>query len=513
MSLPTRLTIWGGRFTLVAIAIYFLFRVYILVDSLFSVTGVADIIVIVAFWLGEMFILFHAAGYFTSIMQASQSYERATLHYAGASSPKVDVCVPVHDEPMSVVLRTVIACKYMDYKNFEVFLIDGSDQKKNSDAYKKMCREHGLTYYRVPEPRHGAKAGALNTFLREKMRAKYLVVFDADFRPSRDFIKVLVPQLEGDDAVAFIQTPQYYGNTEGSVVSRAAELQQSIFYEYLCESKSSNGGLFMCGTNLLIRAAALRDVGGFDEQSITEDFATSLRFIRSGWIGKYYNYTAAFGDGPLNLREYFRQQYRWARGTLGLFIKNFGYFVYRPGMTFAQRWEFFLSGSYYFVGFSWLVLVILPPMYIFFRIPVYSADPFVYFAAYIPYSVLSGVLFIATLLGRRYRGREWLLAESLALLTVPVFAKASIDALLGRKAVFEKTRKIADPLEIPWDVLGPQMFVICCNVGAVGIGLRALFYGGMDFPLAINVFWAAFHSAFLLYIPIKIYGKKLSRRT
>lgn len=512
MALPRTLTIWGGWFTLGAIAFYAVFRIFILMQSLASVASAVDAAVIIAFWLGEMFILFHAFGYFTSIMRATKRYERATLHYAGSVTPKVDVCIPVHDEPLSVVVRTLVACKYMDYPNFEVFLIDGSDEKRHCDAYRDMCEEHGFTYYRVPEPRHGAKAGALNAFLRDKIRSKYFVVFDADFRPSRDFIKSLVPQLESDETAAFVQTPQYYGNTQLSVVSRAAELQQSIFYEYLCEAKSASGGLFMCGTNLMIRTKAIRDVGGFDETSITEDFATSLRLIRAGWVGKYYNYTAAFGDGPLNLREYFRQQYRWARGTLGLFLAHFGFFVFRPGMTLAQRWEFFLSGSYYFVGLSWFVLVVLPPLYIFFRVPVYSASPFAYFAAYIPYSVLSATMFLVTLLGRRYRGREWIRSESLALLTVPVLARASIDALFGRKAVFEKTRKVVDPFEIPWDVLGPQLFLIVCNVAAVFLGGWYLLQGGFNLPLAINVFWSGFHGALLLSILFEIYAKSLSRR-
>lgn len=498
--------------TIVSMVVYAVFRLWVLYTSLVRSTQLSDIVIIILFWLGETFILFHGIGYFITIFEAIRSYERPTITYADATSPKVDICVPVHDEPNDVVLRTLIACKYIDYPNFSIILVDGSQQERHSQNYRAMCKAHGITYYCVPSPRHGAKAGAMNALLREKIRSPYFVIFDADFRPNRDFLKVLVPQMQADPTVAFIQTPQYYGNIERSLVSRAAELQQSIFYEYLCEAKSTHGGVFMCGTNLIIRTSALRGVGGFDETSITEDFATSLRLLHAGWVGRYYNYTAAFGDGPLNLREYFRQQYRWARGTLGLFVERFSGFVLNPSMSWAQRWEFLLSGSYYFVGVCWFVLIILPPIYIFFRVPVYEAGPLAYALAYVPYAVLSFFLFFQTLFDRKYRGLDWIRAESLALLSVPVIAKASIDALLRRPVHFEKTRKSVRPTEIPWDVLGPQLFLILINVLAVAAGIWYIVHGGFSFALAINVFWAFFHGFLLLFLLLEIYGST-SRNT
>ncbi|PIR47852.1 hypothetical protein COV06_00415 [Candidatus Uhrbacteria bacterium CG10_big_fil_rev_8_21_14_0_10_50_16] len=513
MHLGKKSLLVTSTLTLMTVFVYFVFRIFVLRDTLAISINAIDTVLIVAFYVGEMFILLHAGGYFYSIMRALMRYTRPDLYYAGESTPKVTVCIPARDEPLGIVKRTLIACSFLDYPNFEIILLDGSDKQVNRDAYKQLCEDYQFTYYAVPEPKHGAKAGAINDCLRDVIRSHFIAVFDADFRPSRDFLKTLVAQITETPHVAFIQTPQFYGNIDTSVVSRAAELQQSIFYEYLCEAKSAHDGLFMCGTNLLIRTSALREVGGFDETSITEDFATSLLLMRAGWVGRYYNYTAAFGDGPVNLREYFRQQYRWARGTLDLFFKNLPYILWRRGLTVGQRWEFLLSGSYYLVGLCWFVLVMLPPLYVFFRIPLYAANPYAYLLAYVPYFAMTGFLFFQTLMSRQYRAIDWLRAESLTLLAVPIYAKAAIDTLLRNRTSFQTTRKNASRFEIPWDMFGAQVFLIVINLAAFLLGVWYLSQGSLDLPLAINTFWSAFHGFFLAFIPLEVYANARRSRT
>lgn len=199
---------------------------------------------------------------------------------------------------------------------------------KAAPLYEKSIQLH-LKY-----PLNGATFESLSYFpfqpVQPTEREKYLVIFDADMNPFPDFVEPLCEYLEKNPKVAFVQTPQYYSNFESNRVAKAAGLQQAIFYEYICEGKGLKDAMFCCGSNVMIRIEALLSVGGFNEVSVTEDFATSLLLHLNGWKSIYFNRVSAFGKGPEDLGSFFKQQFRWARGTLeiarelpGIMWKNY----------------------------------------------------------------------------------------------------------------------------------------------------------------------------------------------
>lgn len=490
-----------GLVTIIALLCFVIFRITVTIQSINYSHGFFSITTIFLFFLAELFVLLHSTGYFINILTSLFYYTRENISYAQIKNfPAVDVLIPVHDEPTQIVFKTIVAAQHIDYPNYRIIIIDSSSTPKAMKAMADLAHSRNVDYYAVPKPRHGAKAGAINECLKD-LRAPYLAIFDADYRPSRDFLKLTIPQMMASTDLGFIQTPQFYGNLKAIPVSRAAQMQQSIFYEYICEGKSIRSAMFMCGTNLLVRTEALRSVGGFVENSITEDFATSLQIIMSGWKTSYYNNTTAFGDGPRNLREFFRQQYRWARGTLGIFFTKLPTLLFSPKLSFGQRIEFLLSGSYYMVGLVWIILLIMPIVYILTGTPAYMANPVFYFLAYIPYFLLSLTLFFQTLFNRHYRLSDWFITESLALLTAPVYARATFDALFNRKSTFEKTRKDAQITEIPWDMLGFQLLLIYGSIFALGFGaIKILIWQNpVSVALLVNLFWCAFHLLFLSY--------------
>ncbi|MBU0546230.1 glycosyltransferase [Patescibacteria group bacterium] len=467
-------------------------------------------LIVILFFLAELFIVLNALAYFVNIISSTFFYERKDEAWRKVHMkrpPAVTVFIPMRNEPLKVVRKTIIAARYIDYPNYEVVVVDSSD----SPHYKKirqLAKMFGVTYYVTPHPRHGAKAGALNDALRV-FNTPYFVVFDSDYRSSRDFLKMLVPQMEEDKQLAFIQTPQFYGNHTDSPISRIAQIQQSIFYEYISEGKSLHNGMFLCGTNAIVRRQALEDVGWWDEDSVTEDFSTSINMVAQGWKTKYYNHIMAFGDGPSSLAQYIKQQYRWARGTFGAYFDNINLFL-NPfsSATFLQRVEFTLSGVYFMVGIVWLFLMFMPIFYIFFRVPAYKSDPLLFTIAYFPYVFLSFLFYALTMRVRKIKVTDLLKAQSLTLNILPVYIKALFDATFGRRAVFEKVNKSSVEQEIPWGKLKIQLFMI-------GASVMAFLYGLYSYPdaynkpaLASNIFWALFHSVIMSYFLISLYVAK-----
>ena len=181
------------------------------------------------------------------------------------------------------------------------------------------------------ELQHFQKSGTSGT-------EKYVAIFDADMNPLPDFAESIVQIMEKNEKIAFVQTPQYYTNFETNRVARAAGLQQVVFYEYICEGKSLQDAMICCGTNVMFRRKALVAVGGFDDTSVTEDFATSIKFHSMGWSSRYFNRICAFGMGPNDLGGYFKQQFRWALGTVGLFRPILWKMIHSPRLLSPGRW-------------------------------------------------------------------------------------------------------------------------------------------------------------------------------
>jgi cellulose synthase (UDP-forming) len=234
----------------------------------------------------------------------------------------------------------------MDYGNKEVVILDDSTKEETRQGVRDLALRYGATA-RQRTNRRGYKAGAINDFLRTT-DAPYIAVFDADGLPAHNLLRDLMPIVEENPRLAFVQTPQYYANTDVSNVAMAAGRQQSVFYEYISEGKSYSRSAFCCGTNCIFRRDALLAVGGFDETSVTEDFVTSLGLHLKGYDSTYYNQVYAYSMAPETLGAYFTQQSRWAFGSVGGLRRVLKALFTRPGsMSMGQWWEYFLSSTYY----------------------------------------------------------------------------------------------------------------------------------------------------------------------
>ena len=476
--------------------------------------------------LAELFVMTHSFGYFLNILHVLKSGKPAAkplpeLPTELTGYPPVAILVASYKEPLEVLENTLTCFYNLTYPNKHLFFLDdtryglpGGDPQKMA-AYRRdideLCRGLGVNLFR--RKWRGAKAGIINDFLdfiagREKdgfeythlsdrprnESEKYLIVFDADMNPFPDFVEPLVARMEGDPKLAFIQTPQYYSNFEHNRVARAAGLQQAVFYEYICEGKSISDAMFCCGTNVIFRREAFEDVGGFDESSVTEDIATSFKFHKNGWHSAYLNKVCAFGMGPEDLGAYFKQQFRWALGTIGLGRQMLIEFFKSPkSLPFSKWWEYFLSGTHYFVGWAFFIMMACPILYLTFGVPSFFARPELYLLVFFPYILLSLSVFFLTLEKRHYALNDLLTGQLLVGLSFPVFMKASLLGILGFRGSFGITPK-GRSLSLPLRDLWPQVLACMVSVAALVWGLNRLVYEPVPAnAVIVNSFWCLYH--------------------
>jgi cellulose synthase (UDP-forming) len=470
-------------------AIYFAYADYSIIEKVWS------LIILVA----EGYILLHAFGYILSVFKVSYEYNLPHIeNYDFRKAPTVAVVIAERHEPKLILDETINTLINLDYPHKNIYILDDSSEPKFQHQADNLVQKYGIHVYRRSE-RHGAKAGILNDFLKNAQE-KYIAIFDADQNPMPNFLKQIIPIIESDKKIAFIQTPQFYTNINASTVSKGATFQQVIFYENICEGKSMTDAMFCCGTNVLFRKEALEKVGYFDEESITEDFSTSIKFHCAKYKSFYYNHVAAFGMAPETLSAYFKQQTRWACGTISVFYKLIKLLFKNPSqLTLAQWWEYFLSGSYYFIGWAFFFLMLGPIAFLIFNIPAFFLSPEIYLTVFVPYFLFSLLIFYSTMTKRHYHFSQIYYGVVLGILSFPILMKAAVYGLINKKIGFVITTK-GQKDTLPLKALWPYFAMIFLNMIAFIFGFYRIYKGENIYAIAVNMFWVLYHLFLLFHI-------------
>ena len=464
----------------------------------------ADRIFAVALFLAELFLMLHGAGYFMSLLKAGRGRAGSPALFVRPSRAPVAVLIAAYNESESVLAETIGSVLALDYPSFNVYLLDDSTKPECRAGAERLARAYGIKLVRR-DNRAGYKAGAINDLL-PTLDEPYLALLDADQRPVTTWLRDVVPLLEADAKLAFVQAPQIYVNGEGLPVARAAAFQQAVFFEYICEGKSDSNAMFCCGSNVVLRREALLSVETlvdgrrhyFDETSVTEDFATTVRLHAAGWRTAFVNRRYVVGMGPETLPAYFTQQMRWAIGSLGIGRQLLRQFFSTPRMlTPAQWWEYLLSGSYYLIGFSTLVFMLAPVLFVGFDVrPLRSAEE-VYLISFFTYLLFTMNAFFFGMALRRYPvGGLWL-GTVLGFVTFRTYVAAALIAMAGLKRSFGVTPKGVGGA-IPVRLLWPELLLLSLNLWTVGFGLYWMSRYGLELAYGINTVWAAYQALMLL---------------
>jgi len=476
-----------------------------LATTLTSVYVIPAAIVAALLLAAEAFVAVQTLGYFASLVKATRHRDpAATTMFSRCTFPAAPVAVLVtsFNESEEVLDETLASVRAMDYAAVSLYLVDDSTRDATQAAARLAERYGARLVHRTNRP--GYKAGAINDLI-PALTEPYIAVLDADQRPAHSWLREVVPMLEADPRLAFVQAPQVSVNTAGLPVARAAAHQQAVFYEYICEGKDASNAMFCCGSNVVLRREALLSievcVDGrrhfMDETSVTEDFATSFRLHAHGWRSSYVNRTYVVGMAPETLAAYFTQQARWAMGTLGMLLVMLRQLAHNPRALRPGQWsEYLLSGMHYLVGGVNLIFMSTAIGFLLFDLMPVRMDPHLYVALFVPYFVISMGLFFGPMKRRGYPlGGLWL-GTVLTFGSFWVFIKATGVALLGLKRAFGVTPKAVGG-SLPLRSLAPQvvMFVLCSAAAAVG--LAQIVTGRAGMAHFVTTGWAMYHAALL----------------
>ncbi len=357
--------------------------------------------------------------------------------------PNVTIIVACHNEE-TVVPSLVhgLAALHYPRSRLEILLVDDGSADHTGELLDQLTA--GIRHIRVihrPAGAGGGKSGALNMALADA-RGEVVVVFDADHIPRRNVIGRLVRHFS-EPKVAAVQGRCIIRNSVQSTLARSIAID--YFSGYLV-NEYGRQALFGLpaygGANCAVRTEILREMGGWNTNSVTEDTDITLRLVLAGRHVRYDITAVDTEEGATTLRRFIKQRYRWARGHQQVW-RDYRSSVWNSRhLTPAQKIESMLFLLVYHVPvFCTLTLVMTllrlvglgPHVSIFELLPLASllfAGPFCELA-------------VGLLVGRAPRRAAWSVAWMTPLFVVfmLVCTKAWIDGLLGRRYTWVKTKR------------------------------------------------------------------------
>ncbi|MGY2128613.1 glycosyltransferase [Blastococcus sp. SYSU DS0617] len=448
-----------------------------------------------ALWIGLPFLaleLYGGVGLVLFVISTWNVAPAAVPVTRPGTAPSVTVLIATYNEHLDVLLPTVAACLAME-GDHETWVLDDGDRLE----VEEMVTALGARYVSRPEHAH-AKAGNLNHALA-LVETDLIAVFDADHVPEPQFLTRTLPYF-ADERVALVQTPQHFYNTSSFEHLRPGDdlHEEALFYRVIQPGKHHAGAAFWCGTNAVLRAEALRSIGGVATESLTEDFHTTMKLHRAGWRSAYHNEVLARGLAAGSPDAFYAQRRRWGRGSMQVLRHDNP--LTASGLTLRQRLGYVYSLSAWFDSWRTLGLALVP-------VAVLVTGLFPVHAPPLQFAVMAGVPFLLqqvalTLVSRGFApARFSLLFEVVRLPSNLAATLTLVRRGTGRFAVTAKGRtgeertraRVPGVLLVLAAVLGSALLYTAASVA----GWTPTEHGGGAATL-IPVFWVGTTLGFVL---------------
>jgi exo-beta-1,3-glucanase (GH17 family)/cellulose synthase/poly-beta-1,6-N-acetylglucosamine synthase-like glycosyltransferase len=288
--------------------------------------------------------------------------------------PFVSIHLACYNEPPAMVIETIDSLAKMNYRNFEVLVIDNNTADealwKPVEAYMAKLGPNFRFFHLRPWP--GFKAGALNFALQQTdPRAEIIGVVDADYVVDPDWIASLAPHFVAAPDVAVVQAPQAHREWEKQPFRRMCNWEFDGFFRIGMHHRNERNALIQHGTMTLVRRKFLDEVNGWSEWCICEDSELGLRLLRKGYDTRYIDQVLGKGLTPADFSAIKSQRFRWAFGAMQILKAHLPALLGPSKLNLAQRYHFLtgwfswfgdaLQLVFAFASLLWTILMLTAP--------------------------------------------------------------------------------------------------------------------------------------------------------
>jgi len=235
----------------------------------------------------------------------------------GVFEPLVSIIVPAYNEEITGV-KTVENLLRSNYNNFEIIFIDDGSTDKTYELIKARFDDNDKVKI-FTKPNSG-KAASLNYGISHA-NGEIMVCIDADtILDTNAVARLVIPFM--DLNVGAVGGNVKVGNKINlltrwqSIEYATSQNFDRLAYDYI------NTITVVPGAIGAFRGSALKEIGGFDVDTLAEDCDLTLRMLRAGYRVRACNDAFAYTEVPESLKMFMKQRFRWSFGIMQSFWKH-----------------------------------------------------------------------------------------------------------------------------------------------------------------------------------------------
>ncbi|MDF2460991.1 MAG: glycosyl transferase family 2 [Candidatus Saccharibacteria bacterium] len=397
-------------------------------------------------------------------------------------------------EPLAMLEKTLTGMLKADYPHDTWLLDEGNDPGARAVCERlgvKHFSRAGRSMYNTDEGRFAAKTkgGNHNSWYHTfGQHYDFVAQIDTDFIPHRNFLTCTLGHFR-DPSIAFVGTPQVYGNLSDSIVSKGAAQQTYSFYGPILRGFSGHKSTLLIGANHVVRVSAMGSIGYY-RAHLTEDLLTSMVLHSHKWKSVYVPEILARGEGPSTWDAFFNQQMRWAFGCIDILFKESRKLLRK--MNRSQAIHYFLLQQHYFNGLALAIANVLLTLYFVFGISSIAMAFESLLILYLP--LILWQLFFSVWLQRlnidpKLERGLLLPGKFVTLAAWPIYFLAFVGVLRGKRMTFKVTPKgLSRPYLTPFSNFLPHAVIGTITAADIAIS----FVTGHQAPMMIA--WAVLNS-------------------
>lgn len=297
--------------------------------------------------------------------RAKLKYKARKQPYAPDFRPFVSMIVPAKNEE-KVITETVRELMKVVYHNddgtpnYELMVVDDASTDSTLQILQELQTEYpNLRVHHREQVPHPSKASVLNDII-DKCKGEIQAIFDADARISPNFLQRIVPYLY-DPKVGGVQAQKKISNPDINELTGAQD-DEMIMLMSLGENQDlAEGAVDMRGNGMIVKRSAVKDVGLWNEDALTEDLDMSARLHLNNWDIRYCPDIDVREEAVTTLKALYKQRKRWAEGGIRRYLDYMPYFLEAktPILKKIDMISFFLSFYFpvwFFIGLMFTII-------------------------------------------------------------------------------------------------------------------------------------------------------------
>lgn len=236
--------------------------------------------------------------------------------------PFVSIMIPAHNEA-EVIQKTVENVLGLDYKDFEIILIDDRSEDDTASIIKKLEKEHKNIKTLIREKSATAGKSAVLNDAFKIAKGDAVLVFDADAKVEKDFLDKMVAALDGAD-IGAVQAQKVIINAKQNFLTQC-QYNEYILDTHLQAGRDAvRGAVELRGNGELIKREAINSIHGWNEETIVDDLDMSTRLHVKGWDIRFVLDAKVYEEGVIDFGALIRQRRRWVEGSIRRYLEYIG---------------------------------------------------------------------------------------------------------------------------------------------------------------------------------------------